>query len=154
MVNKVILLGRLGSDPELRYTQNRTAVCTLKLATNERRKSPEGEWVEHTEWHNVVAFGKTAENCNNYLKKGRMVFVDGKIQTRKYQDSDGKDKYWTEILANSVQFINTGTKSEDSSGNSYPSAGASSNNSNTSYSNDVTGTVGEAVSFEDDDIPF
>lgn len=154
MVNKVILLGRLGSDPELRYTQNRTAVCTLKLATNERRKSPEGEWVEHTEWHNVVAFGKTAENCNNYLKKGRMVFVDGKIQTRKYQDSDGKDKYWTEILANSVQFINTGAKSEDSSGNSYPSAGASSNNSSASYSNDVAGTVGEAVSFEDDDIPF
>jgi single-strand DNA-binding protein len=150
MVNKVTLLGRLGSDPELRYTQNRTAVCTIKLATSDRRKSAEGEWTEHTEWHNVVAFGKTAENCNNYLKKGRMIYVDGKIQTRKYQDSDGKDKYWTEILAQTVQFINA-NKNEDSSSNSNPS-----NNSapNANYSNEVNGSIGESVSFDDDDIPF
>ncbi len=156
MVNKVILLGRLGSDPELRYTQNRTAVCTLKLATNERRKSADGEWAEHTEWHNVVAFGKTAENCNNFLKKGRTVYIDGKIQTRKYQDSDGKDKYWTEIIANTVQFINAG-KGEDSNqgGGSYSGGGNNNNSSNNSnYSNDVSGSIGESVSFDDDDIPF
>ena len=151
MVNKVILLGRLGADPELRYTQNRMAVCTLKLATSERRKSADGEWADHTEWHNVVSFGKTAENCNNYLKKGRMVYVDGKIQTRKYQDSDGKDKYWTEILANSIQFVNTGNKNEDgASSGGYNSAPSS----NATYSNDVSGSIGEAVSFDDDDIPF
>lgn len=150
MVNKVILLGRLGADPELRYTQNRMAVCTLKLATSEKRKSAEGTWTDHTEWHNVVTFGKTAENCNNYLKKGRMIYVDGKIQTRKYQDSDGKDKYWTEILANAVQFINNGGKSEEGSSASYSSGSTP----NTTYSNDVVGSIGEPVSFDDDDIPF
>ncbi len=69
-VNKVIILGRLGVDPELRYTANQTAVCSLKVATGDRRKGADGQWTEHTEWHNVVTFGKTAENCNQYLQKG------------------------------------------------------------------------------------
>lgn len=155
MINKVILLGRLGADPELRYTQNRTAVCTLKIATNERRKDASGNWSEHTEWHNVVTFGKTAENCNQYLKKGRQAFIEGKIQTRKYQGDDGKDRYWTEIIASTVQFV--GGKGDDSS--SYQSSddnmsSSYDSSSSTTMSSPVVGSMGESVSFEDDDIPF
>jgi single-strand DNA-binding protein len=148
MINKVILLGRLGTDPELRYTQNRTPVCTLKIATNDRRKGADGQWTEHTEWHNVVTFGKTAENCNQYLKKGRQAFIEGRIQTRKYQGDDGKDRYWTEIIAQTVQFV--GGKGDDSS------YGSSSDDhmSTPSYDPSQSGSIGESVSFEDDDIPF
>ncbi len=149
MINKVILLGRLGADPELRYTQNRTAVCTLKIATNERRKGADGQWTEHTEWHNVVTFGKTAENCNQYLKKGRQAFIEGKIQTRKYQGDDGKDRYWTEIIAQTVQFVGGGRSDESSYGSSDDSIPAPS-----SYDSGSSGSIGESVSFEDDDIPF
>jgi single-strand DNA-binding protein len=99
-VNKAILLGRLGKDPELRMTSSQTAVCNFSLATTERHK--EGE---KTEWHNVIAFGKTAENCGKYLVKGSQVHIEGKIQTRKWQDKEGKDRYTTEILANSVTFL-------------------------------------------------
>jgi single-strand DNA-binding protein len=158
MINKVILLGRLGADPELRYTQNRTPVCTLKLATNDRRKGADGQWTEHTEWHNVVTFGKTAENCNQYLKKGRQAFIEGRIQTRKYQDQEGKDRYWTEIIAQNVQFVGGGknddssySNDDSSSGPSFDSSSTSSNSSNTSFSG---GSIGESVSFDDDDIPF
>lgn len=153
-VNKVILLGRLGVDPELRYTQNQTPVCTLKMATNDRRKTPDGQWTDHTEWHTVVTFGKTAENCSNYLQKGRLAFVEGRLQTRKYQDQDGKDRYWTEIVANTVQFIGGGRDnievergapagSPDYAPTDMPTQGSGVNTS-----------VGAAVSFDDDDIPF
>lgn len=153
MVNKVILLGRLGTDPELRYTQNRTPVCSLKLATSDRRKGPDGEWTEHTEWHTVVTFGKTAENCGQYLKKGRQVYVEGRIQTKKYQDQEGKDRYWTEIIANTVQFISAGKQSDDSE--SYSNDSSPTSNSTTSFeSSSMSGSIGESVSFDDDDIPF
>jgi single-strand DNA-binding protein len=151
MVNKVILLGRLGADPELKFTQNKMPICSLKLATNERRKNAEGTWSEHTEWHNVKAFGKTAENCAQYLKKGSQIYVDGKISTSKYQDQGGKDRYWTEIIANTVQFIGSKGKGDDS-GDSYSSG--KSNDVSSSYQGGFSGSVGEAVSFEDDDIPF
>lgn len=150
MINKVILLGRLGTDPEIRYTQNRTPVCTLKLATSDRRKGSDGQWSEHTEWHNVVTFGKTAENCNQYLKKGRQVFVEGRIQTRKYQGDDGKDRYWTEIIAINVQFIGAG-RGEDSSSPYSSDDGMS---SAPSFGSSASGSIGDSVSFEDDDIPF
>jgi len=151
MVNKVILLGRLGTDPELRYTQNRTPVCSLKLATSDRRKGPDGDWTEHTEWHTVVTFGKTAENCAQYLKKGRQAYVEGRIQTKKYQDQEGKDRYWTEIIANTVQFISAGKSSDDSE--SY-SSGPSSSAAPAFDSSSMSGSIGESVSFDDDDIPF
>lgn len=151
MVNKVILLGRLGADPELKYTQNKMPICSIKLATNERRKAADGTWNEHTEWHTVKAFGKTAENCAQYLKKGSQAFIDGKISTSKYQDSDGKDRYWTEIIANSVQFVGSKSRGDDA-GDSY--SPNKSNEVTSSYQGGFSGTVGEAVSFEDDDIPF
>ena len=153
-LNRVFLMGNLGADPELRSTPNGTQICTLKLATNERRKGPDGNPIDHTEWHNVVTFAKTAENCAQYLSKGRPVFVEGRIQTRKYQDSDGKDKYWTEIIASNVTFMNAGS-------------GAPRNNEmgvekvvtpNQSHSPKGTPAanvpLGGPVSFDDDDIPF
>ncbi len=153
-LNRVFIMGNLGSDPELRSTPSGTQICTLKVATNERRKGPDGNPVEHTEWHNVVTFGKTAENCAQYLSKGRPVFVEGRIQTRKYQDSDGKDKYWTEIIASQVTFMggrgdNAGRGNDmgvekmvtqGSGGRSAPPAG--------------NVPLGGPVSFDDDDIPF
>ena len=94
-VNKVILIGNLGQDPELRNTNSGTAVVNLRIATNERRRNQEGQWDNHTEWHSVVAFGKTAENINRFMKKGRQLFIEGRLQTRKWQDRDGNERYST-----------------------------------------------------------
>lgn len=104
-VNKAIILGNLGKDPELRHTQAGKAVCTLRLATNEVWSDASGERQERTEWHTVIVWGKQAENCNQYLKKGRSVFIEGRIQTRKWQDKEGNDRYSTEIVADRVQFV-------------------------------------------------
>lgn len=108
-VNKAILLGRLGKDPELRMSASQTAICNFSLATSDRQKQGD-QWVDKTEWHNIIVFGKTAENAAKYLSKGKQVFIEGKIQTRKWQDKEGKDRYSTEIIANSIQFV--GAKGE------------------------------------------
>jgi single-strand DNA-binding protein len=104
-VNKVILIGNLGKDPEMRYTPSGQAVATFSLATTERRTDKTGQRKDLTEWHNLVAFGKTAELINQYLKKGRSCYIEGKIQTRSWDDKDGNKKYKTEILVNTVQFL-------------------------------------------------
>jgi single-strand DNA-binding protein len=104
-VNKAILIGNLGKDPEVRYTQNGTAVGNFTLATTERRKQGE-EWTDHTEWHNIVAWGRQAELCSQYLQKGSTVYIEGRIQTRKWQDKDGNNRYSTEIVVNDIQFLN------------------------------------------------
>jgi single-strand DNA-binding protein len=104
-VNRVILVGRLGKDPEVRVTNQQLQICRFTLATGERRKDASGNWGEHTEWHNVVTFGRTAEICSQYLKKGKEVFIEGSIRTNKWQDKEGKDRYTTEIIANNVQFL-------------------------------------------------
>lgn len=103
-VNKAILIGNLGRDPEVRYTQSGTAVANFSLATTERTKK-DGEWVDHTEWHNIVTFGKIAENCGKYLTKGASAFVEGRIQTRKWTDKEGKERQTTEIVAQNIQFL-------------------------------------------------
>lgn len=103
-INKVFLLGNLGQDPELRNTASGVAVTTLRMATNERRKQGD-EWVDHVEWHSVVCFGKTAENCGKYLSKGSQLHVIGRIQTRKWQDKEGKDRYSTEVVADDITFL-------------------------------------------------
>ena len=103
-VNKAILLGNLGKDPEVRYTQSGSAVANFSLATTERRKQGD-QWVDHTEWHNIVVFGKTAENCGQYLQKGSQIYLEGRIQTRKWEDRDGNTRYMTEVVANDVQFL-------------------------------------------------
>ena len=107
-VNKAIVMGNLGADPELRYTQGGAAVCNLRVATNERWRDKDGAQQERTEWHSIVVFGKQAENCEKYLKKGRSVFVEGRIQTRDWDDKDGNKRYTTEIVATTVQFLNSG----------------------------------------------
>lgn len=111
-VNKVILIGNLGKDPELRYTPQQTPVASFSLATTERLPSKDGQQKqERTEWHNIVVFGKQAETANQYLKKGRSVYIEGRIQTRSWDDKDGNKKYRTEIIANTVQFL--GGRGED-----------------------------------------
>ena len=104
-INKVILIGNLGKDPELRYTPNSQAVATFSLATNRRWKDKEGQQQDQTEWHNIVTWGKQAEICKEYLKKGSSVFVEGRIQYRTYDDKDGNKKYITEIVARSVNML-------------------------------------------------
>ncbi|MFK7873607.1 MAG: single-stranded DNA-binding protein [Oligoflexales bacterium] len=103
-VNKAIILGRLGRDPELKYTQNQTAVTTLNIATSEFRNTPEGQRQEMTEWHRVTVWNKVAENCCRYLKKGSEVYVEGRIQTRSWE-KEGQKQYTTEIVGNVVQFL-------------------------------------------------
>ena len=108
MVNKVILIGNLGADPELRTTGGGTAVVTLRLATADRKKAADGTWTDHTEWHSVVVFGRTAEQVNQYCRKGKQLFIEGRIQTRKWQDKEGHDRYTTEIVADNVRFLGGG----------------------------------------------
>ena len=104
-VNKVILIGNLGRDPELRYTQNGQAVTNFTLATNENWTNKSGEREERTEWHRVVAWGRTAELCAEYLAKGRTVFVEGRLQTREWEDKEGQKRRTTEVVAQTVQFL-------------------------------------------------
>lgn len=145
-MNKAIILGHLGQAPELRRTQSGTAVCTLRLATNERRKDASGQWSDHTEWHTVVTFGKTAENAEKYLSKGSQALVEGRISTRKWQDKEGRDRHSTEIVANSVQFVGGkgGGSSERFSGGGYEDRGRAAHSV----------ASADEVSFDDDDIPF
>ncbi len=104
-VNKVILIGNLGADPELRYTPGGQAVASLRLATTERFKNRDGEQQERTDWHNVVCWGRLAEIANEYLKKGRPVYIEGRIQYRSYDDKDGIKRYRTDIVAQNMQFL-------------------------------------------------
>ena len=157
-INKVILVGNLGHDPELRYTGNQTPVCNFRIATSDRRKDQSGNWVDHTEWHSVVAFGKTAENCSQYLSKGRQVYIEGRLQTRKWQDKEGKDRYSTEIIANTVQFLGGGKgapalSNQVTSAEERPSGAALSSVTSASSIEQVPAPNVE-VSFSDDDIPF
>jgi len=104
-VNKVILIGNLGRDPELRYTQGGQAVANFTLATTERFPTKDGERQERTEWHRIVAWGRTAELCAQYLSKGRSVYVEGRLQTREWEDREGQKRRTTEIVAQTVQFL-------------------------------------------------
>lgn len=118
-VNKVILVGNIGADPELRQTQSGTSVANFNLATSETVK---GE--KKTEWHRIVTFGRTAENCSEYLHKGSQVCLEGKLQTRKWQDRDGNDRYTTEVVAFSVTFLSNkagGYKESGSTGGGFGS---------------------------------
>lgn len=117
-VNKVILVGRLGNDPEIRYTQGGAAVANFNIATSENWTDREGQKQERTEWHRIVVWGKMAETCSQFLGKGRQVFVEGRLQTRQWDDKDGNKRYTTEVIASTVQFLDRGnaenTKNMDS----------------------------------------
>jgi single-strand DNA-binding protein len=148
-VNKVILLGRLGQDPELKYTPGGSAVCNFSLATTEAWTDKQGQKQEKTEWHRVVVWGKLAELCNQYLAKGRQAFLEGRLQTRSWDDKDGNKRYTTEILASTVQFIGGATA------NNNANAGA---NIDTSYAQTAAPAqeyqISSDASFAADDIPF
>ena len=107
-VNRVILVGNLGADPETRNTNSGTSVANLRLATTERRKVGE-TWEDHTEWHRVVCFGRTAENVGKYCRKGKQIYVEGKISTREWQDKDGNRRWSTEVVADVVRFLGGGS---------------------------------------------
>jgi single-strand DNA-binding protein len=111
MVNKVILVGHLGRDPELRYTPNGQPVASFSIATNEVWNNREGERQERTEWHRIVVWGKAAEFCGNYLSKGRLVYVEGRLQTREWEDKEGDKRRTTEVVATNVQAL--GGRRED-----------------------------------------
>ena len=104
-LNRVEIIGRLGKDPEIRYSQKGDAVCNMTIATDESYTDRDGNKVEKAEWHKVVCYGKQAENCGQYLTKGSLVFVEGGLQTRKWQDKEGVERYTTEIKAQRVQFL-------------------------------------------------
>ena len=117
-VNKVILVGNLGRDPETRYMPDGGAITNISIATTDKWKDKAGEMQEKTEWHRVAFFGKLAEIAGEYLKKGSQVYVEGRLQTRKWQDKDGQDKYTTEIVANVMQMLGSrqGGGDRDTSG--------------------------------------
>ena len=145
-VNKAILLGNLGADPEVRYTANGNAVTTISVATSRSYKKRDSEeWVEETEWHRVVVFGRSAETVSHYLTKGSQVYLEGRLQTRKYEDKDGIERWSTEIVANDVQFL-SGRGGEGEVRSGEPSVKASS----PSISSSQKGLDSDL----DDDIPF
>ena len=156
-VNKVILIGNLGNDPEVRYTAGGAAVANVSIATTESWKDKEsGEQQEKTEWHRVVFFNRLAEIVAEYLKKGSQVYVEGRLQTRKWQDKEGNDKYSTEIVANEMQMLGSrggggggGTSASEGGGRQSPAA--------ESRGKDKDKSKGKARTddeFVDDDIPF
>ena len=104
-MNKAQVIGNLGSDPEIRYTQQGTPVATFSVATTERWKGQDGQQQEHTEWHRIVVWRRLAEICGEYLKKGSKVYIEGKMQTRKWQDQQGNDRYTTEIIGTSMEML-------------------------------------------------
>ena len=131
MVNKVILIGRLGKDPDVRYTPDGTMVTSFNLATDEQWKDKNGEKVQKTEWHRIVAWGKLAEICGNYLVKGKLVFIEGRIQTRSWEDKEGVKRFTTEIIASNMQMLDSkGQNKTDES--SLDAAPASFSNGNVS----------------------
>lgn len=144
-LNKVMLIGRLGRDPEIRYSSNNTPICNFSIATSERiRKGDSFE--EKTEWHRIVVFGNQAENASKFLKKGSLVFVDGKIQSRTYQDKDGNERNVFEIVANSLNFL-------DPKDSAMP---AERTYQNTQKDPDQPQSQGNAPKFDndDDELPF
>lgn len=139
-VNKVILVGNLGADPELRYTDKGTAVCTMRLATNRSFKDHEGKRQDQTSWHRVVAWGKQGEVCKEYLAKGRQVYVEGRLQTNAYTDQAGTKRYSTEVVTNSVVFLGKNGSNGTRSGGGGAAAASS--------------DAAETETEPDDDIPF
>jgi single-strand DNA-binding protein len=140
MINKAILVGRLGKDPEIRYTPDGTMVTSFSVATDEVWKDKSGEKVQKTEWHRIVTYRKLAEICGKYLVKGKLVFIEGKIQTRSWDDKEGKKHYSTEIIANNMQMLD--------------SKGAGSGRSDETPAYDAAPQFPDGETMPADDVPF
>ncbi len=148
-VNKVMLIGRLGQAPEVKQVNN-TSVAKFSVATSENWTDKNGQKQERTEWHRIVVWGKTAENCGKYLDKGRQVYIEGRLQTRSWEDDKGQKKYATEIVANSVTFLGSAGDGEGGG-----SSGGGSRSSGGSSSNDNFEDFGPEPTFDDsEEIPF
>ena len=150
MVNKVILIGNLGKDPEVRYTAGGTAVASFSLATSDRIKNKSGEWEEKTEWHNITLWARLAEIAGEYLAKGKTVYIEGRLQTRKWQDKDGKDRYTTEIVGEKMQML---SGKGEGGGGQRQGQGGGGKPSQQDYNNQGGGYE-EPVFNPDDEIPF
>lgn len=151
-VNKVILIGNLGVDPEVRFTPGGQAVANFRIATNESWTDKNGQKQERTEWHRIVVWGKLAELCGEYLKKGRQAYVEGRLQTREWTDKEGKKNYTTEIVANTVQFLGGGPGRSAEGGGSY---GAGAGNQGGARRDDFGGPPDDMGGPPpSDDIPF
>jgi len=140
-LNKVMLIGNLGKDPEVRYTTSGQGVASFSIATTEKYKNKSGDWEEKTEWHNIVLWGKLAEIAKDYLSKGKTVFIEGRLQTRKWQDKDGRDRYNTEIIGDRMQMLSP-------KGDGGRSGGGREGNEPTAAYDDPVGYN------QEDDIPF
>ncbi|MGH9755625.1 MAG: single-stranded DNA-binding protein [Blastocatellia bacterium] len=159
--NKITIVGYLGRDPELRYTPQGTALCKMSIATTEKRKNVAGEMEEHTTWFRVTAWGRQAELANEYLAKGRQVYIEGRLRLEEYTDREGQKRFSAEVSATEIQFL--GQRAETSNANvreeianaNQPAAAASNNsNSPKKTSKSRRGSQEELVSIEEDDIPF
>jgi single-strand DNA-binding protein len=167
-VNKVFLLGNVGKDPEIRTTAGGMTVASFSLATAERAKDQQGNWADKTEWHNLVCFQRTAEIVRDYVKKGTQVFVEGKIQTRSWDDKEsGQKKYRTEILVNDLQLLGGRGAGASEGGSSYASSESRSSSGSGGYSKSNTASYDAPsqrqpasapdygdTGITDDDIPF
>lgn len=153
-VNKVILIGNLGADPEVRYTPSGQPVANFRIATSETWVDKQGQKQERTEWHRIVAWGKLAELCGEYLSKGRQVFVEGKLQTRQWEDRDGNKRFTTEIQAREITFL--GGRGEGApAGRSKPSAGTGTGaGTGAEAAGDDAGYEYGPPPMTDDDVPF
>lgn len=150
-VNKVILLGNVGKDPEIRATPGGTTVASFSLATTDRTKDSSGNWTDRTEWHNLVAFQRIAEIVRDYVKKGSKLYIEGKIQTRSWDDkTSGEKKYRTEIIVNDLSLL-SGRGEGDGGGSSYNRSSSTSYDQRTpAHSDDLV----QSTEITDDDIPF
>ena len=165
-VNKVMLLGNVGKDPEIRASQGGMSIASFTLATADRQKDQQGNWTDKTEWHNLVAFGRTAEIVRDYVKKGTQLFIEGKIQTRSWDDKEsGQKKYRTEILVNEMSLLGGRGDGASSGGGGYERSASPGGNSRSSYgsANTASYSGGGAAQggndyadqgITDDDIPF
>lgn len=138
-LNKVMLIGNLGKDPEVRYTPSGQAVASFNLATSEKFKNKSGEWEERTEWHRVTLWARLAEIAGEYLSKGKTVYIEGRLQTRKWQDNSGNERYTTEIVGEKMQMLSPKGERRSSDAPAETSGG---------------GGGYEEPPFQDDDIPF
>ncbi len=151
-VNKAILIGRLGADPEVRFSGSGTAIANVNIATSERFTDRQGEKQERTEWHRVVMFGRLAEIAQQYLKKGRQVYIEGRLQTRQWEDKEGQKRYTTEIVANVMQML--GGRNDGGGGGGGDGDFQSQDQPAQSAQPAAAPSGGGSTPADDDDLPF
>jgi single-strand DNA-binding protein len=151
-LNKVMLIGRLGRDPELRYSQAGQPVCNFSMATDESFTDRDGNRQERTEWHRIVVFARQAENVSNYLRKGSLCFVEGRLQTRQWEDKEGQTRYTTEIVAQRVQFLDS--KSDSAGGGAYQGGGQRQQGGRQQEQEEDMGPAFPSEAGGMDDVPF